>query len=1102
MAGNRRGRTQRHGNGRNKQDYRHATDGIKRLNYLTIGDMSSEEHGDGQNCQPVAVAPERMTTGKDEENQMTVKPMSGGGGDACASTTAKNLALLKKHSLDVKFDVGEEYDIIETIGTGAYGVVSSARRRDNGQQVAIKKISNAFEVVTNAKRTLRELKILKHFKHDNIIAIKDILQPNLPHSAFKSVYVVLDLMESDLHQIIHSAQALTPEHTRYFLYQLLRGLKYVHSANVIHRDLKPSNLLVNENCELKIGDFGMARGLSSHPEESHSFMTEYVATRWYRAPELLLSLNHYTLAIDMWSVGCIFAEMLGRKQLFPGKHYVHQLQLILSVLGTPPKGLIGAIRADRVRAYVQSLPCQSAVPLAKLFPQAEPRALDLLASMLRFDPRERISVTQALEHSYLAKYHDPDDEPICVPAFDFEFDKLPMSKEQIKEEILMEIQDFQRTKQATRQRLQFRPLARANGGGAQCVAQVSSTSLSESTQVPGKRNQNSTQTRETESTLQRGPAEVNRTFTYACNKDDVLLPCLTKSESGPVDVDMPSANSDNGQPETIDLTTPVSGHDVEPMRDNEGQESRLPSKQNRNQSPSSLTPLASTVPSLSLSATQAQSLSHSLSQSLATNQKPPQGASEGPRKDGAISEDTKAALKAALFRNKARGDGSVAALGTEVATGGGGTSSAVCNPEARRPVTAQERQREREEKRRKRQERAREREKKLKEKERREGRRGDSLGGVLLSDNDKSLLQRWTKMMDSRNDKSHTWSSDGGKNKDVNAVAGENAQGSPSNKAEKGTTTFPSHEQLISQFRASQSGLLQPAGKNQQLIFSMSQKKPVDIVLAVSGCVDLMAVTGGFVKNHTLKPQDENAGPSGFNCFANWAGQQLEPRPSQHAKSHRTPPQQNFLPTQSQALADSQAQLLPLETFLTKGPTATLSTNGEIASRNHLNHHVTPSTAGAGPVEKLCSSGGDKLGPQASNPICGALGVPSQAHPSLGFTVSAEQVPSVAPDIHTVTLQLSKSQVEDVLPPVFSVTPKGSGAGYGVGFDLDDLLTQSLTELQHCERDSYDSGPLSASLLSDWSEVHRMTPADLESLQQELQLGSPMILSDSIPPDA
>nr|XP_057918665.1 mitogen-activated protein kinase 7 [Doryrhamphus excisus]XP_057918666.1 mitogen-activated protein kinase 7 [Doryrhamphus excisus] len=1060
--------------------------------------MSSEEGGVGKNGQPVALAPERMTTVKGNENHHAVKAM---GGNTDTSTTAKNLALLKKHSLDVKFDVGEEYDVIETIGTGAYGVVSSARRRDNGQQVAIKKISNAFEVVTNAKRTLRELKILKHFKHDNIIAINDILQPNLPHSAFKSVYVVLDLMESDLHQIIHSAQALTPEHTRYFLYQLLRGLKYVHSANVIHRDLKPSNLLVNENCELKIGDFGMARGLSSQPEESHSFMTEYVATRWYRAPELLLSLNHYSLAIDMWSVGCIFAEMLGRKQLFPGKHYVHQLQLILSVLGTPPEGLIGAIRADRVRSYVQSLPSQSGVPFAKVYPQAEAKALDLLASMLRFDPRERVSVTQALEHPYLAKYHDPDDEPICVPAFDFEFDKLPMSKEQIKEEILMEIQDFHRNKQGSRQRLQFRPLARVNREGTaaaqsskQCVTQVSS-SLSDSTPRPTDVGQapHIQQMRAPESTQQKAPAEPNRTFTTqmdTCNKDVLTLPCLTKSESGPVDVDMPSASSDSGQPETIDLTTPVSGHDGETTQDNMARVTGQGPQPGQNQPTSSMTPLAGTVPSLSLSAAQVQSLSHSLSQSLAKNQRPSQSTGEGTRKDGAISEDTKAALKAALFRNKARGDGSVSTLGSEAATTGGASSS-LSDLESRRPITAQERQREREEKRKKRQERARERERKLKEKERREGRQGDSLGGVLLSDNDKSLLQRWTKMMDSR--------SDGAKNKDYtvnHTVVGDNAQVSPNGKAEKEATMFLSHEQLISQLEASQASLFQPPSKNQQLLFSMSQRKPADVV-AVTGCVDLMAVSGGFVKNNMLKPHDESSGPSTFNCLGNWNGQQLETRPSQHAKAHRTPPppQQNFL--QSQALPDSQTQLLPLESFLTKGQTSTSDTNGNIGA-----NHVTPSSANDGPMEKLCSSVGEKSAPQTTNALCGALGVPSQAHASLGFTDTGQQGPSIAPDIHTVTLQLSKSQVEDVLPPVFSVTPKGSGAGYGVGFDLDDLLTQSLTELQHCDRDSYDSAPLSASLLSDWSEVHRMTPADLESLQQELQLGSPMILSDSIPPDA
>ncbi|NWR81801.1 MK07 kinase, partial [Centropus unirufus] len=311
-----------------------------------------------------------------------------------------------------------------------------------GQAVAIKKIPNAFDVVTNAKRTLRELKILKHFKHDNIIGIKDILRPTGPYSEFRSVYVVLDLMESDLHQIIHSSQPLTLEHVRYFLYQLLRGLKYIHSANVLHRDLKPSNLLVNENCELKIGDFGMARGLGADPRHAKAFLTEYVATRWYRAPELLLSLHRYTRAIDIWSVGCIFAEMLARRQLFPGRNYVHQLQLIMAVLGTPPPSVMAAIGAERVRAYVQSLPPRPPVPWEELFGGADPSALALLGRMLRFDPRERLGVAEALRHPFLAKYHDPEDEPECVPAFDFAFDRRVLTKEEIKAAIIAEIEDF------------------------------------------------------------------------------------------------------------------------------------------------------------------------------------------------------------------------------------------------------------------------------------------------------------------------------------------------------------------------------------------------------------------------------------------------------------------------------------------------------------------------------------------------------------------------------------------------------------------------------------------------------------------------------------
>ncbi|XP_030196179.1 mitogen-activated protein kinase 7 [Gadus morhua] len=1008
------------------------------------------------------------------------------------STTEKNLALLKAHSLDVTFEVGEEYDIIETIGTGAYGVVSSARRRDNGQKVAIKKISNVFEVLTNAKRTLRELKILKHFKHDNIIAIKDILQPNLPHSAFKSVYVVLDLMESDLHQIIHSGQPLTPEHTRYFLYQLLRGLKYVHSANVIHRDLKPSNLLVNENCELKIGDFGMARGLSSHPEESHSFMTEYVATRWYRAPELMLSLHHYSLAIDLWSVGCIFAEMLGRKQLFPGKHYVHQLQLILAVLGTPPLGLIGAIGAERVRSYIQSLPSRAPVPLTKLFPQTEPEAVDLLGAMLRFDPRERITVTQALEHPYLSKYHDPDDEPVCVPAFNFEFDKIPTNKEQIKESILIEIQDFHRKKQGNRQRLQFRPLARAKvggggdggggggvggggvgagQGGVPCLLGTSSINLT----ALARFSQSSQQVMEEEpgQSLHEGGSRPHHP-SLAPGR----LPPLTKPLVCPLDVDMPSANSDAGQTETIDLTSPVCSQDPpdamggfpKPQQQQQQQKAQeeevLADPRAPPQPPSSSGPPAAPStqtagPALSLSEIQAQSLSQALSQSLAKPDRAPVG--EGPRKDGAISEDTKAALKAALLksalRNKARTDGGGAGGGD-----GGGALSSCSLPslqDSRRPVTAQERQREREEKRRKRQERARERERKTKEKERREGRHGDSLGGVMLSDNDKSLLERWKKMMDCSGDKpascpgpSPHWHHAGGV---------ETAEQEPLLKP-----------QLV--FR--------PAGHRPvPLLFPPAHGKPTQPASAlpeVTAPPATAAAVNGEVKagaGETLRPAEEEVGGGTLSCMGRWSSQP----PAASGTSHTPPLPQAAPPLPSLLHPHPHAHLFPhlhpLDRFLNKAP-------GGLP--NGLPPHFLRPLAQPPPaLEKLALSQEDKPGP----PTDGSSG------PSLGF--------SGVPDIHTVTLQLSKSQVEDVLPPVFSVTPKGSGAGYGVGFDLDDLLSQSLTDLQHSDpRESYDSGPLSASLLSDWLEVHSMTQADLESLQQELQLGSPMSLSDSIPPDA
>jgi len=336
-----------------------------------------------------------------------------------------------------RFDVDSRYTLIKPIGHGAYGVVCSALDNVTGEKVAIKKINKAFEHLTDTKRTLREVKLLRHFNHENVIRIKDILRP-ASLERFEDVYIVSELMDTDLHQIISSPQPLTDDHCQYFLYQILRALKYIHSAHVLHRDLKPSNLLLNGNCDLKVCDFGLAR--VAHPEENHAgFMTEYVATRWYRAPEIMLSWKEYTKAIDVWSVGCIFAELLGRKPLFPGKDYIHQLNLITDVIGTPDEEDIESIESEKARRYIASLPFKLPIPPARIYPNANPDGIDLLQQMLVFHPGKRITVEDALAHPYLSSLHDPSDEPLAHAAFSFEFERMPLTKHVLRELLASEM---------------------------------------------------------------------------------------------------------------------------------------------------------------------------------------------------------------------------------------------------------------------------------------------------------------------------------------------------------------------------------------------------------------------------------------------------------------------------------------------------------------------------------------------------------------------------------------------------------------------------------------------------------------------------------------
>ncbi|CAL4894994.1 unnamed protein product [Urochloa decumbens] len=303
----------------------------------------------------------------------------------------------KESEFFTEYGEANRYQVSEVIGKGSYGVVAAAVDTQTGERVAIKKIVDVFDHVSDATRILREIKLLRLLRHPDLVEIKHIMLPP-SRREFRDIYVIFELMESDLHQVIKANDDLTAEHHQFFLYQLLRGMKYIHAASVFHRDLKPKNILANADCKLKICDFGLAR-VSFCETPSAIFWTDYVATRWYRAPELCGSFfSKYTPAIDIWSVGCIFAELLTGKPLFPGKNVVHQLDLMTDLLGTPSAESISKIRNEKARRYLSNMRKKPRVPFTKKFPGIDPMALHLLERLLAFDPKERPSAAEILEY--------------------------------------------------------------------------------------------------------------------------------------------------------------------------------------------------------------------------------------------------------------------------------------------------------------------------------------------------------------------------------------------------------------------------------------------------------------------------------------------------------------------------------------------------------------------------------------------------------------------------------------------------------------------------------------------------------------------------------
>ena len=320
------------------------------------------------------------------------------------------------------------------------------------------------------------------------------------------LYIVFDFVDTDLYKLILSAQYLSTAHIKCFLYQLLIGLKYIHSANVVHRDIKPANILVNEDCSLKICDFGLSRVIGrehlsgveisesaetksdntdtttissdgkSPPKPLKRQLTRHVVTRWYRAPELVL-LQEYGTAVDVWSAGCIFAELLGmqkenvqnyrdRVALFPGKScyplsddhmdnedktsmfiehnkdQVDQLSVIFDVIGSPSDPDIEEIESPNIKNFLRKVEKQNPVDFKDMYPGADAKAIDLLRLMLQFSPRNRVTVEQALGHPFFQDVRNLNVETVAVMPMSVDIETLGESPENLKSNVLAELQCY------------------------------------------------------------------------------------------------------------------------------------------------------------------------------------------------------------------------------------------------------------------------------------------------------------------------------------------------------------------------------------------------------------------------------------------------------------------------------------------------------------------------------------------------------------------------------------------------------------------------------------------------------------------------------------
>jgi serine/threonine protein kinase len=386
--------------------------------------------------------------------------------DPLASTTSLLLHTLHEEEHDIRaryFVSGEEfvvdarYDLVRLLGEGSFGVVALANDTLHGNlHVAIKKVLQVLCDPARARTVLRELKTLVHLKgHPCVLDIIDIIDPASKQD-FDNIYIVTEYVKSDLRKIIKSdkervaefkQRIIREEHIVFIVFQLLCALNLFKKANILHRDLKPGNILINPDCTIRVCDFGMARAISEDNSMLKYGLTEYVVTRWYRAPEVLFNAGKYSYPIDMWAVACIMAELYNLEALFPGLDSFDQLKKIFSIVGNPTEDEFANITYAPVQRYVREHVMTSKITpkkLSKCIPSASALAIDFLEKVFVIDPEKRITVEEALKHPLFVDVYDQElvSHSMEIAPFNSEYEKMTRNLDNIRNLMLEEIVRF------------------------------------------------------------------------------------------------------------------------------------------------------------------------------------------------------------------------------------------------------------------------------------------------------------------------------------------------------------------------------------------------------------------------------------------------------------------------------------------------------------------------------------------------------------------------------------------------------------------------------------------------------------------------------------